>query len=842
MNYKEGQNYYNQPALWADVAEYQKNVLNDILHFIPDDVTSILDVGCGNGFVINALAGNYACAGVDIRRTALESVRVENKLGTADALPFPDASFDLLMINDVLEHLPDATLRKALAELQRVSGKYILVTVPFLENLRAGMTCCAHCGTVYHITRHVRSFGVKELRGLFGEALPPERLIYSGSEHDIRDLYQYEIRAKLHLHTSWDKAACPVCGEKASVNPSATLDTTPYYTGIAELAKDPLFLPPLRNGCIALFRKEGRPADLPDSAITLVVDGQKTKAHFALENGNSFLLTGANGEYCYLEFTANGVIHTYPRPTPLPGRGFRIPAWFNNAITGYDSKVLHEAILDQYLLLRHSLTETENTRMQGKFLNLTEELQEQKEYLAPIINNFKRSWPGWRSNIENLAAPNLKGRPADDGKPHFLVITHDQKLDRRIVQQVEALIRVGWSGVVVALSFDSEDHLEEKTGYFIHRVGQKHIVPDCRCYWLYQRGLYLSRRWFKFLPQSISATLCNLAYHALCRLHYRCPSINHPLPFNLAFFLAGRNYPAELIIAEDLPALKAAALLKRQWGCRLLFDSHEFYPEQRIFSSTQKRIMHQITRNYIHDCDQVSTVSHGIAALFQQYYDIKKPIVLHNVTKVENIERGHKFHQLLNLDAGQKVILYQGGIIPDRNIENLLAGFVRLNPVNTHLVFLGPTAPKFQEELKQMAGALLNRKVHFLEEVPQAELLGYTASADFGVIPYRVIDLNTKFCMPNKFFEFIQAGLPILSNELIEVEKILRQIGGGGMIANLNSPKQVAEALSKMLARELERDHQVLCQARSVLSWEHEAEYFLELIRKITAENNPKGE
>ena len=41
MNYKEGQNYYNQPALWADVAEYQKNVLNDILHFIPDDVTSM---------------------------------------------------------------------------------------------------------------------------------------------------------------------------------------------------------------------------------------------------------------------------------------------------------------------------------------------------------------------------------------------------------------------------------------------------------------------------------------------------------------------------------------------------------------------------------------------------------------------------------------------------------------------------------------------------------------------------------------------------------------------------------------------------------------------------------
>ena len=215
---------------------------------------------------------------------------------------------------------------------------------------------------------------------------------------------------------------------------------------------------------------------------------------------------------------------------------------------------------------------------------------------------------------------------------------------------------------------------------------------------------------------------------------------------------------------------------------------------------------------------------------------MEKPAVIHNVIECQNIEHGSEFHRLLQLDPGQKVILYQGGIIPERNIDNLIRGFVRLNPPDAHLIFLGPASPVYLKKLKKEAGDLLDRKIHFLKAVPREELLKYTASADFGVIPYKVIDLNTKFCMPNKFFEFIQAGLPILSNELIEVEKIFKQIGGGGMIAKLNSPDQVAKALQKMLARELTEDHHVLCRARTTLCWEYESKFFLELIREITHE------
>ena len=83
----DGQKYYNQPELWQNIAEYQKNVLKDISMFIPSDVESILDVGCGNGYLINTLAKQFnRCAGIDISETALQMVQVEKKIGSAEAI------------------------------------------------------------------------------------------------------------------------------------------------------------------------------------------------------------------------------------------------------------------------------------------------------------------------------------------------------------------------------------------------------------------------------------------------------------------------------------------------------------------------------------------------------------------------------------------------------------------------------------------------------------------------------------------------------------------------------------------------------------------------------------
>lgn len=838
MTENNEQSYYNQPELWNELAEYQKNVREDIIQFIPEDVKSILDVGCGNGHIINMLAAKYECTGVDTSSTALEYVKTRKMNASSDALPFPDHSFDLVMINDVLEHLTEPQLRKTLDELYRVTCKYILVTVPFMENLQSGMTWCSQCGTVYHITQHLRAFDSGKLLELFQGKLRPERLIYSGEEQNLSDLVQYAIRSRLHLHTVWDKALCPVCGEKASEEFFPPEKTCGLYAGI-RASENACCLPPMRNECIAIYRKNP-PTDVPeDTGVCILVDGRRCQSRLTRVNGVPCLQADVSGDV-RLEFTLNGIVYTLPRAKRVENSFVELPGWFNNRLPEYTISAARDLLLCQNLLCRSEQLSRQNE-------NLLNELEKCRSAGQNTAKQTQQCQPGakaessWRLHWEKVkqgAVPTLCGKQKDDAKPHFLAICHDQDIDRRILQQLDVLVREGWTGVLIALSLDNEDHLEQKNGYQIHRIGLKHILPDCRCYKLYCYLQYRISRSFSFLPRVMRGlTRLNwILYQVGALLYYRCRSIKNPLPFDWAFLFAGRNYPANLILAEDLPALKAAALLKREWRCSLFFDSHEFYPEQRVFSSTQKKLMHETTKSFISECDGISTVSDGIADLFHRFYGVEKPAVIHNVIECQNIEHGSEFHRLLQLDPGQKVILYQGGIIPERNIDNLIRGFVRLNPPDAHLIFLGPASPVYLKKLKKEAGDLLDRKIHFLKAVPREELLKYTASADFGVIPYKVIDLNTKFCMPNKFFEFIQAGLPILSNELIEVEKIFKQIGGGGMIAKLNSPDQVAKALQKMLARELTEDHHVLCRARTTLCWEYESKFFLELIREITHE------
>lgn len=823
--------YYNQESLWGEVAEYQKNVLTDIQHNIPADVKSILDVGCGDGFVINSLAGKYECTGVDISETALKSVQCRKMVASATELPFEDDSFDLVMINDVIEHLPGEILTAALRELQRVTRKYLLITVPFMENLNAGMTYCRGCGSVYHITHHVNAFGVKELTGLFdGGKLHPVKVIYSGSEHQTADLLQYELRSAMNFYTAWDKAMCPVCGKCCSDKLIGDSSANAFYGDIAAVSKHPFpHIMPSRNECIVLWSAVEKPA-LSEQGITAFAGGQQLAGAIDCRNDRAFFVSETPADT--LQLIHNNVVHLLPRPSVQDGLAV-IPQWFAaEVIDRLTSAQAPDDLVTKYqnwLLDVHTNTLDSN---QSEISNLRARVQYLEEYIElKRAGKLKFYWRRHKKYIEDTATPDTMAQIPADGKPHFTVICHDQDIDRRILQQVELLTQAGWSGAIVCLSFDAEDHIENGENYIIHRIGLKHIVPDNKCFWTYQKLSYLLSRTF-FSGRLTNRLLFRL--YQLCNvMYYRCSAVTDPLPFNRAFYNAGALYPADLVLGEDLPALKAAVQLAQAWNSKLIFDSHEFYPEQRVFSSKQKKIMHSYTREYIGKCHGVITVSDGIADKFAEYYNTDRPLVLHNVTNRQIVPPSNRLRETLELDDTQKIILYQGGIIPDRNIEKLVEGFVKLDPVNAHLVLMGPSDPLFLDSLKACAAKLRIPKVHFLDAVPRSELLSYTASADFGVVPYKVIDLNTRYCMPNKFFEFIQAGLPILANELIEVNKILENIGGGGMVTNLNTADNVAKALGKMLQRDLKHDRALLKNAGERYSWEYESKMFMEMVDKV---------
>lgn len=422
-----------------------------------------------------------------------------------------------------------------------------------------------------------------------------------------------------------------------------------------------------------------------------------------------------------------------------------------------------------------------------------------------------------------------------EGRRSFVMLCHDQRIDRRIIHQAQALLGAGWAGRVIAMSFDQNDTLDTVDGVPVHRIGLARLVPDCPAYFAYHGR----QRWVNWLAVG-HGTLSKVNeawYHRALRWRYRGKTVAHPLPFDHAYRAAARAYPADLIVAHDLPAVRAAVETGREQGARVVYDAHELYSEQRGFAKPQKRLLDDAERTWGPACDAVITVSRSFGDLMERKSGIRDIRVIRNVTnrRAASDRRGRVFHERLGLDPDARVVLFQGSIVPDQNLHTLVEGFVDAGLDRTHLVFLGPTNTATEADLKQRAGQALGRSVHFLEPVGQDVLLGYTESAHFGVIPYLPYDLNCRYCMPNKLFEYIQAGLPVLASDLVEIRGVLEGAGGGGMLADLSSTEKMGAALRAMFARDLDRDRAVLLEAAKELCWERERERYLEIIEEVMA-------
>ncbi|NRS18464.1 glycosyltransferase [Brevibacillus sp. HB1.4B] len=231
----DNQQYYKQAEIWSDTPDlYQRQVLHDILNMIPSDVESILDLGCGDGKITNHLPVHIHVVGVDISEEALKYVKRDTVVSSITELPFPDNSFDLVMSNDVFEHLTEEEFAQGLLEMKRVAKKYILLTVPHSEQLAANETKCSNCGEVYHIHWHQRNFDKKKIVDLFSLIDWKAREIrYSGAStlppHDP----SIQVKQGLGIFHYWDGAVCPNCQSKEQHIPDQeATQILPYFDAI----------------------------------------------------------------------------------------------------------------------------------------------------------------------------------------------------------------------------------------------------------------------------------------------------------------------------------------------------------------------------------------------------------------------------------------------------------------------------------------------------------------------------------------------------------------------------------------------------------------------------------
>lgn len=395
---------------------------------------------------------------------------------------------------------------------------------------------------------------------------------------------------------------------------------------------------------------------------------------------------------------------------------------------------------------------------------------------------------------------------------HILMLCHDQHLDRRVVAQAVTLIEQGHSVHLLALSYNGETvHEVTEESIQLTRIGLNDIIPENPTYKGYMARQYKFNDWLNWganrYPQRVGifqkmftfGSKLNWAlYKWLLLARYRNRSLHDPLPFRQAFVKHGMQYRADVVQVHDLPALEAGVELATTWGVPLVYDAHELYPEQKSFSGVQRRICSTAEAQYIKKADLVFAVNESIGDEMSLRYGIAKPVTLLNAidppAEFDPEARYDLLREKLGLSAERRILLFQGGFAPYRNLESLIEAMAYVKIPDVDLVMMGFGA--FGDLLKFKAEKLklLGKRIHFLPAVPQSELLQHSASADIGIIPYPHVDLNSYYCTPNKLFEFIQAGLPILANDSPELNRFVK-LNGFGHSARMKNSKEIASSI-----------------------------------------------
>ena len=285
----------------------------------------------------------------------------------------------------------------------------------------------------------------------------------------------------------------------------------------------------------------------------------------------------------------------------------------------------------------------------------------------------------------------------------------------------------------------------------------------------------------------------------------------------LFFFLFFRK--SDVLLSNDLDTLLANFLVSRFKRKELVYDTHEYFlgvPEIQD-NALAKGVWTKIERWIFPKLKTVFTVNQSIAQLYENDYGIR-PKVFRNISPV-HLPEVLKTRQELGLPTDKKIIINQGsGMNVDRGIEEALEAILNIENAVLLLVGSGDVIPQLKAEVAQRN---VQDKVIFVGRVPYQELLQYTANADVGVSLDKDTNINYRYSLPNKLFDYIHCGVPVVCSNVVEVKSIIDNFEIGKSIDKV-TPQNIETALIKVLRHGKSFYTKNLNVASSQLTWDIE--------------------
>jgi len=302
------------------------------------------------------------------------------------------------------------------------------------------------------------------------------------------------------------------------------------------------------------------------------------------------------------------------------------------------------------------------------------------------------------------------------------------------------------------------------------------------------------------------------------------------LSFYLKALLPTLRAGADCYFASDLYSLPLAYFAAKLCHARLVYDSRELYSSIAALRGRRvtQRFWSYIERKIIPRADVVFTVNDALAESISDHYSIPKPVTLLNCPPKQTFQKTDRLRRLLSLPTGPKILLYQGGLQGGRGIHIMLSAMKRIP--NAVLILMGNGNLK-AEILEIIERANLQQKVFLLDAVPVHDLLEHTASADVGLCLIENYGESYYHSLPNKLFEYVAAGVPVVASNFPEIGRFVES-NQVGLCINPENEDEIVAAIQRLVTdAELHKAFVVHCQETAGrYTWENES---LKLLRAI---------
>ena len=302
------------------------------------------------------------------------------------------------------------------------------------------------------------------------------------------------------------------------------------------------------------------------------------------------------------------------------------------------------------------------------------------------------------------------------------------------------------------------------------------------------------------------------------------------LNFRLFFYLLFKKF--DFLLSNDLDTLLPNYLISKIKRKPLVYDTHEYFTGVPEIQNRKwvKKTWESIEKFVFPKLKTIYTVNQSIADLYIEKYG-------KNVNVIRNFSKRYKVNTVsskseIGLPEDKRIVIIQGtGINMDRGGEEAVKAMQFLS--DTVLLIIG--GGQAISLLKKMVDDLnLHEKVIFKPKMPYKDLMQYTSAADLGLSLDKDTNINYRFSLPNKLFDYIQAEIPVLATDLVEIKKIIKQYDIGEIIQSAE-PELIAQVITKCFADEkrITSWKSNLVKASEDLCWENEAVKLKEIYTKL---------